>query len=328
MGQRVRAAQLTGIEGEGFLRSQLKVGTRQSELATLQTGLVIQELGKLFPDVELTAVGIHTLRDRVLDVALAKIGDQGLFTKELEQALLRGDIDLAVHSLKDMPVDLPAGLVLGAVVKREYAGDVLVTKSGLGLDDLPAGSRVGTASLRRRAQLLHHHPELRMELIRGNVPTRLARLAEGSVDALVLAYAGLFRLGLADRAASLIPLDVCLPAAGQGALGIEVRSEDHRVREMVGALDHPPSRLATEAERALLRAMEGGCQVPVGTFARVYGDRLTLSGMVASLDGSRLVRGETEGPAGDASALGVSLGRRLLDMGGADILREVRGETL
>lgn len=302
----------------------LKVGTRQSELARVQTGLVVLELGKLFPDVEVTTVGIHTLGDRVQDVALAKIGDQGLFTKELEQALLRGDIDLAVHSLKDLPVDLPAGLVLGAVLKREYAGDVLVAPDGLGWEDLPDGARVGTSSLRRRAQLLHYRPELRMEPIRGNVPTRLARLADGSVDALVLAYAGLLRLGLGDRAASLIPLDVCLPAAGQGALGIEVREDDQRVRGMAAALDHLPSRLATGAERALLRAMEGGCQVPVGAFARVEGDRLTLTGLVASLDGSRLVRGETEGPANEAVELGVSLARRLLDMGGADILREVR----
>ena len=303
---------------------QLKVGTRRSELAGLQTGLVIRELTRLFPDVEFTTVGIHTLGDRVQDVALAKIGDQGLFTKELEQALLRGEIDLAVHSLKDMPVDLPDGLALGAVSKREYPGDVLVARVKGELADLPAGARVGTSSLRRRAQLLHYRPELEVEPVRGNVPTRLARLEDGRVDALVLAYAGLARLGLAGRAASLVPFDVCLPAAGQGALGIVVRGDDHRVRGMVAPLDHLPSRLATEAERALLGAMEGGCQIPVGALATVAGNRLTLTGMVAALDGSRLVRGQTSGPAGDAAALGAALARQLMDMGGADILREVR----
>ncbi len=306
------------------MRLQLKVGTRRSELAGVQTGLVIRELVRRFPDVGFTAVGIHTLGDRVQDVALAKIGDQGLFTKELEQALLRGGIDIAVHSLKDMPVDLPPGLALGAVLEREYPGDVLVTRDNRGLADLPAGARVGTSSLRRRAQLLHHRPELLVDPLRGNVPTRLARLDEGRVDALVLAYAGLARLGLAGRAARPIPFDVCLPAAGQGALGIEVREDDQRAGEITAALDHPPSRLAAGAERALLRALEGGCQVPVGALAVVSGDRLTLTGMVAALDGSRLVRAQTAGLAENAVDLGTDLARRLMDMGGADILREVR----
>lgn len=304
--------------------TQLKVGTRLSELARTQTGLVVRELERLFPDVEFTTVGINTVGDRVLDVALAQIGDKGLFTKELEQSLVSGAIDLAVHSLKDMPVNLPEGLMLGAVLRREYPGDVLLAPGNSSLDEVPAGTRVGTSSLRRRAQLLNYRPDLRMELVRGNVPTRLARLAQGSVDALVLAYAGLLRLGLADSSARLIPFDVCLPAAGQGALGIEVRTNDSRVRKMVAALEHLPSRLATDAERALLRAMEGGCHVPVGALAEVVGDHLTLTGMVAAVDGSRLVRGETAGPAGDAVLLGSSLGRRLLDMGGAEILREVR----
>ena len=302
----------------------LKVGTRQSELARRQTALVVEELGRLFPGVEFATVGIRTLGDRVQDVALAKIGDRGLFTKELEQALYGGEIDLAVHSLKDLPADLPPGLVLAGVTRREYPGDVLITPRGLSLDALPPGARVGTSSLRRRAQLLHHRPDLRLELLRGNVPTRLARLEEGGVDAVVLAFAGLLRLGLAGRPGALIPLEVCLPAPGQGALGIEARGDDRRVLEMVAALDHRPSRLAAEAERALLRTMEGGCQVPVGALARVEGDRLTLAGVVAALDGSRLVRDQIEGPAGEPGQLGADLAGRLLAMGGAGILREVR----
>jgi len=306
------------------LHQQLKVGTRRSELAARQTGLVIGELQRLFPQCGFTAVGIHTLGDRVRDGAPAGIGSEGLFTRELEQALLRGEIDFAVHSLKDLPVDLPAGLVLAAVTRREYPGDVLVTRGCADLADLPPGARVGTSSLRRRAQLLHYRPDLRIETVRGNVPTRLARLAEGRVDALVLAYAGLLRLDLAGRVSSRLSFEVCLPAAGQGALGIEVRADDRRAGEMAAALDHQPSRRAAEAERALLRALQGGCQVPVGALAEVEGNRLTLTGMVAALDGSRLLRAQTAGAAAEAAALGVSLARRLLGLGGAELLREVR----
>jgi hydroxymethylbilane synthase len=253
------------------------------------------------------------------------VGSKGLFVKEIENALSSGEIDLAVHSLKDMPTELPPGLALGAILERADPRDALVVRGGQGdLASLRPGARIGTSSLRRRAQLLAARPDLQLLDLRGNVDTRLRKLREGHFDAVVLALAGMERLGHADVISQVLPLDLMLPAVGQGALCIEVRANDVVAQEQVGALDHPPTRQATEAERAFLRHLEGGCQLPIGAFAQVEDGRLSLRGLIVALDGSRLVRDEIRGPASDAAQLGTDLAVRLLAAGGEAILEEIR----
>jgi hydroxymethylbilane synthase len=268
----------------------------------------------------------------VRDRALSQVGGKGLFVTEIENALLAGGgqgqshgIDLAVHSLKDMPTEQPEGLVLGAILERADPRDALVVRQGEGgLDTLPDGARVGTSSLRRKAQLLAARPDLQVLDLRGNVDTRLRKLHQGQYDAVVLAAAGLIRLGREEVISQVLPLDTMLPAVGQGALCVEVRTGDGATLDLIAALDHPSTRQATEAERALLRRLEGGCQVPIGAYARAEGGTLHLRGLVAALDGTRLVRGEMRSPVSKAAELGTRLARRLLAGGGEAILAEVR----
>jgi hydroxymethylbilane synthase len=302
------------------------IGTRGSALALWQTRRVAELLETVRPGLELEIWTIQTQGDLVRDRALSQVGGKGLFVTEIENTLLSGEIDLAVHSLKDMPTEQPAGLVLGAILERADARDALLLREGTGdLRLLPPGARVGTSSLRRRAQLLAVRPDLQVLDLRGNVDTRLRKLREGQYDAVVLAVAGLERLGLAGAISQVLPLDLMLPAVGQGALCVEVRAGDGATEALVSGLDHPPTRQATEAERALLHRLEGGCQVPIGAFAWLEADRLVLQGLVAAPDGSRLARDEIQGPATDAARLGMALAERLLAAGGAAILAEVRG---
>ncbi|KJS16202.1 MAG: hydroxymethylbilane synthase [Peptococcaceae bacterium BRH_c4b] len=308
------------------MRQEIVVGSRDSRLAMWQAEWVVENLRRLYPGRVFRVVGMKTKGDNILDAALAKLGDKGLFTKELEMAMLRGEIDMAVHSMKDLPTELPRGLIIGAVCRREHPGDVLISKRGLNLDELPAGAVIGTSSLRRTAQLLNYRPDFRMAVMRGNLLTRLRKLEETDIDATVLAYAGIHRLNLGDRITQLIPFDVSLPAVGQGSIGIEIKEDDREIAEIAAAIDHPFSRAAITAERGLMRRLEGGCQVPIGALGLVDGDELLLEGVVASLDGKLLIRRSLTGPLGDPAGLGVRLAEDMLKQGAGEILRMVRRE--
>lgn len=284
-------------------------------------------LVKAHPGIKIELVPIQTKGDRVLDAPLAKVDSKGLFTREIEQALLSGAVDLAVHSLKDLPTTLPARLIIGAVCEREDPLDCLVTKGARSLAELPAEAVVATGSPRRKAQLLHLRPDLRIVDLRGNVGTRLRKLDESDWDAIVLAKAGLVRLGFENRISCVLGRKEMLPAVCQGALGIEIRQEDGKTAALVSPLDHAPSRLATAAERAFLASLGGGCQVPIAALARVGWGTLAIEGLVASPDGRTYLRRHIEGPASAAEALGKALGAEILEEGGGAILGEVPGKT-
>ncbi|BAD78765.1 hydroxymethylbilane synthase [Synechococcus elongatus PCC 6301] len=292
----------------------------------MQTHWVQGELQRLYPDRQFDVQTMSTQGDIILDVALAKIGDKGLFTKELEVAMLAGEVDFAVHSLKDLPTRLPEGLILGCVTEREDPADALVVHDRFKdhqLETLPEGTVIGTSSLRRLAQLRHHYPHLQFKDVRGNLNTRLAKLDAGEYDALILAAAGLQRLSMADRIHQLIPAAVSLHAVGQGALGIECRAEDPEILELLKALEHEPTSQRCLAERAFLRELEGGCQVPIGVNTAIADGTLTLTGMVASLDGQRLLRDQVSGPTSDPEALGLALAAQLKAQGAKEILDEI-----
>jgi len=279
------------------------------------------------PGLTVTLQRIKTSGDMILDVPLAAIGGKGLFVKEIEEALLRGEIDLAVHSMKDVPTVLPDGLDILCVPAREDPRDVLVSRDSCSLDQLPKGSRVGTSSLRRQAQLLHYRLDLRIELLRGNLDTRLRKLHNGEYDAIVLAAAGLSRMGWSNKVTEYLPPEVSLPAIGQGALGLEGRRKDGFVQALVEKLEHSPTRTAVMAERALLERLEGGCQVPIAAHATVKGDTLIMDGLIASVDGRQLIRDTIQGPASEAQGLGMQLAEKLLAQGGDVILHEIYGNT-
>jgi hydroxymethylbilane synthase len=304
----------------------IRIGSRKSQLALVQTHWVQEQLQKAFPDRTFEVHTMSTQGDKILDVALAKIGDKGLFTKELEVGMLSGDIDFAVHSLKDLPTRLPEGLILGCVTERENPADALVVHEqhqDKQLHTLPEGAVIGTSSLRRLAQLRHHYPHLSFKDVRGNLITRLAKLDAGEYDALILAFAGLHRLEMADRIHQVIPSDISLHAVGQGALGIECRVGDDEVLTLLKALEHQPTAQRCYAERAFLRELEGGCQVPIGVNTVLDGDSLTLIGIVASLDGQRLVKDTITGAATDADQLGTQLAKTLRQQGAQEILDEI-----
>jgi hydroxymethylbilane synthase len=292
----------------------------------VQTEWVRDELVKVFPDITFEIASMSTKGDKILDAPLAKIGDKGLFTKELEVQMIEGHADFAVHSLKDLPTNLPEGLMLGCVTEREDPADALVVHEKCKqyqLETLPAGSVIGTSSLRRLAQLRHHYPHLSFKDVRGNLNTRLAKLDDGEYDALILAYAGLHRLGFADRIHQSIPATISLHAVGQGALGIECRDGDAATLKVIKALEHPPTAQRCHAERAFLRELEGGCQVPIGVNTTIDGDTLTLKGLVATLDGSQVIKDEVSGPATEAEALGQKLAGMLKAQGAQAILQEI-----
>lgn len=304
----------------------IRIGSRKSQLALVQTYWVQESLQKAFPDRTFEVHTMSTQGDKILDVALAKIGDKGLFTKELEVGMLNDDIDFAVHSLKDLPTRLPEGLMLGCVTERENPADALVVHEkhkDKQLDTLPPGAVIGTSSLRRLAQLRHHYPHLSFKDVRGNLNTRLSKLDAGEYDALILAVAGLQRLGMAERIHQIIPAEISLHAVGQGALGIECRANDSEVLELLKALEHKPTAYRCYAERAFLRELEGGCQVPIGVNTVLEGDSLTLTGIVASLDGKTVVKDSVTGLATDAERLGTELAKSLRQQGAQDILDEI-----
>ena len=305
------------------MKAVLKIGTRQSLLALWQSNHIAACLRKKYPECEVVLKKIVTKGDRILDVPLAQIGGKGLFTKEIEEDLLSGEVDLAVHSLKDMPTVLPEGLCLTAITERANVGDAFVSNKYDSFAELPLGAVVGTSSLRRKAQLLAARPDLTIRDLRGNVDTRLRKLDEGLYDAVILAAAGLERLGHGDRIKAVIPSDVCLPAVGQGALAIECRTDDAEVRQMLDFLNDMPTVYATNAERAFLGLLEGGCQVPIGVHADVEGNKIKIEAIIAALDGSTVLRDTIEGAATDAVALGQELGKKMLANGGQEILAAI-----
>jgi len=298
----------------------LTIGSRGSQLALWQARWIkarLEEEGQACR-IEI----IRTTGDKITDVPLAQVGSKGLFTKEIEEALLRGDVDLAVHSMKDLPTELPAGLMIAAVPAREDPRDALVGKK---LNDLAAGSKVGTSSLRRAAQLRALRPDLRVESLRGNLDTRLRKIDEGRYDAIVLAAAGLKRMGWDNRIAEVLSTDYMCPAVGQGALAIETRADQGDAERICRGLDHAETRLAVAAERALLAALGGGCQVPIGAYAQVDGDEIHLTAVVCTPDGDRLLRRNASGATIDPEALGNRLGQELLEAGADEILESVYG---
>ena len=309
------------------MNPKLIIGSRGSDLALWQANFVKANLESAFPEREFEIKIIHTTGDQVLDTALSKIGDKGLFTKQIEASLLDGTIDMAVHSLKDLQTAQPDGLVIGAVCERETPNDIFISKTGGKIDDLPTGAHVATGSLRRRSQLLHYRPDLKIEEIRGNVPTRLRKFDESDLDGMILAYAGVHRLGLGERVSELIPFEIMLPAVGQGAVAIEIRSDDQRTADAVAKLNHQSTRICITAERAFLRRLEGGCQVPIGAHATMHGEKIALEGMVGSLDGSVVFRECTSGNAGDADVLGTKLADELVALGARELLDNTREQA-
>lgn len=305
------------------MKAELKIGTRQSLLALWQSNFIAGELRKEYPECEVTLKKIVTKGDRILDVPLAQIGGKGLFTKEIEEELLDGTVDLAVHSLKDMPTVLPEGLCLTVITSRANVGDAFVSNKYNSFAELPQGAVLGTSSLRRRAQLLAARPDLKIVDLRGNVDTRLRKLDEGNMDAIILAAAGLQRLGHGDRIKEIIPTSVCLPAVGQGALAIECRTDNTEVREMLSFLNDTATKQATDAERAFLGLVEGGCQVPIGVHAEVQNNEIKIEAIIASLDGSTVLRNTISGDAEKAVELGQKLGNQMLAEGGQDILAAI-----
>jgi hydroxymethylbilane synthase len=303
----------------------LRIATRTSRLARWQADHVQSRLAALHPELTIEIVPITTRGDEVRDRALHAIGGRGLFTKELEQVLLAGGADLAVHSLKDLETTLPAGLTILAVPERADPSDVWVSRSRTALKETPAGTRVGTSSIRRRAQLLALRPDLVVVDLRGNVPTRIAKLERGEdgIEATVLARAGLLRLGLDELATEVLAPAICLPAVGQGALAIEGRIDNPWIRDLVAPLEHPATRLGVRAERAFLHRLGGGCQVPAGALAQVHGITLEIEGVVCAPDGSVVVRDRVSGPAGDPEAAGEELARALMNRGAEQILADL-----
>ena len=342
--------------------NRINIGTRGSKLALYQAEWVKSELQKIYPEIEVSLIKIKTTGDKILNVPLAKIGGKGLFVKEIEEALLRGGIDIAVHSMKDVPTELPEGLHLAAICKREDPRDALIisrksevgsqksnpplppfTKGGRGeisnslLYSLPEQAIMGTSSLRRLCQLLNIRPDLKMVQLRGNLDTRLRKLDEGQFDGIIVAVAGIKRLGWAERITEILEPELCLPAIGQGAIGIECRIDDKIINKLVGALDHRETSRCVRTERSFLKKLEGGCQVPIAAYARIDNNPppcpplvkgckvglLVIDGLVGSVDGKRIVRGHIEGSPDDYESLGIKLAEDLLSQGAREILSEV-----
>jgi len=305
-------------------KNKVVIGTRGSKLALWQAEWVKGELEKKYPGMEVSLLRIKTLGDKITDVPLAQVGGKGLFVKEIEEALLDGRADLAVHSMKDVPTEMPQGLHLAAIAQREDPRDALIS-SGVLLKDLPRGAKVGTSSLRRGAQLLNMRPDLEIAQLRGNLDTRLRKLDEGQYDAIILASAGVRRLGWEDRITELLSPEVSLPAIGQGAIGIETRVDDVEINGLIAFFDHRETSLAVRAERGLLKRLEGGCQVPIAAYGTIGrdGQEITLTGLVAGIDGKTIIKDTMKGPVSDPEGLGATLAESLLEKGAWDILKDL-----
>lgn len=309
------------------MRKQIRIGTRGSALALWQAEWVKSEIEKRYPGMTVTLTKIKTTGDKILDVPLAKVGGKGLFVKEIEEAMLANEIDIAVHSMKDVPTFFPDGLHLACITKREDPRDALLSRNKVMFKDLPKGANVGTSSLRRQAQLMNVRPDFVIHQLRGNVDTRLRKLKEGQFDAIILAAAGVKRLGLAENVTEYIDPGISLPAIGQGALGIECRVDDRELNDLIAFFNHADSRTCVTGERALLRRLEGGCQVPIACYGQMMDGKLHLTGLVGSVDGKRIIKDSIEGAPDKAEKLGVALAEKLLTQGADVILREVYGHN-
>jgi hydroxymethylbilane synthase len=305
-------------------KDEFIIGSRGSSLALWQTNFVKSKLEARFPEIKLRIKIIKTTGDKLVDVALAKIGDKGLFTRQIEIALLEKEIDLAVHSLKDLQTVQPEGLIIGAVSEREKPNDVLISKNYASIDDLPRNAKVATGSLRRKSQLLNYRPDLQIFEIRGNVPTRLEKFAESDLDAMILAFAGVHRLNLDAHIKQIIPFEIMLPAVGQGAMAIEIRSDDDATKSLVQILNDESTQACTAAERSFLRRLEGGCQVPIGANAVLRDDTIYLEGMAGNLDGSVNLRERISGEKSEAETLGKRLAEILIEKGAGKLLEQTR----
>jgi len=306
------------------MNNPIKIGTRGSKLALWQANWVKSALVKKFPSTPVELVIIKTQGDKILDVPLAKVGGKGLFVKEIEQALITRRIDIAVHSMKDMPAEIPEGLCIGAIPERENPVDVFISRNGARFNELAAGSIIGTSSLRRGAQLRHARPDMVVRSIRGNLDTRLKKLESENFDALVLAAAGVKRLNLEHKITEYLDSALVLPAIGQGALCIETREDDPIVAPLVAALDHAATRAAVAGERAFLNRLEGGCQVPIAGHGQIRNDLFTLTGLVAEINGSRVIKGEKTGPLDSSETIGIDLAEELLAGGADEILEKLK----
>lgn len=304
----------------------LRIASRESALAMWQSEHIKARLEKLHPGLKVEIIGMTTKGDQILDVPLAKVGGKGLFVKELEVSLLNQESDIAVHSMKDVPMEFPASLELAVICERHSPFDAFVSNAYENLDALPEGAVVGTSSLRRQSQISAARPDLHIKTLRGNVNTRLAKLDAGEYDAIILADSGLKRLGFDERVRYALPADLSLPAVGQGALGIECRSEDEAIKALIAPLSHPETESCVRAERAMNRRLQGGCQVPIAGYATLEGEELTLKGLVASLDGNKILQCEYKAPRSEAESLGIKVAEDLLSQGADAILQEVYGE--
>jgi len=308
--------------------SVLRIATRKSKLALWQAEFVKAELQKFHPELEVELVTFTTQGDKILDTPLAKIGGKGLFVKELEVAMLDGRADIAVHSMKDVPMEFPEGLGLAVICEREDPTDAFVSNNHKRFEDLPQGAHVGTSSLRRQCQLLAARPDLKVTSLRGNVQTRLGKLDNGDYDAIILASAGLIRLKLEDRIAQAINDDISLPAGGQGAVGIECRADDDVTKALLAPLNHPDTAYRVESERAMNKRLNGGCQVPIACYATLNGDELNLRGLVGSENGDEIIRTQVSGNVAQAEQLGIKAAENLLEQGAARILSAVYGHKI
>jgi len=309
------------------MKSALKLGTRGSQLALWQAEQVAEKLKEVRHELEIEIRIIKTTGDKILDVALSRIGDKGLFTKEIEGELLQGGIDIAVHSMKDLPSEIPEGLCIGAVLKREDPCDVLISHHNYRFEDLPQGAVIGTSSLRRIAQMKAHRPDLRFCEIRGNVETRIKKMQELNLDAIILAYAGVKRLGFEERITDQLAFNLVLPAAGQGSIAVEAREGDAEIQALLKLINDEDSELAIKTERAFLKELQGGCQVPIACLAQLQGDRIILEGLAASFAGNRVFKGCEEGGRDQAIQIGRDLARQLLTEGADAVLEEIRREN-
>ena len=302
------------------------VGSRGSKLALIQTNWVISELKRLNPGLEFQIEKISTKGDKITNVPLSRLGGVGLFTKELEVALIKEKIDIAVHSAKDVPTEIHEGLTIGATPKREDPHDVLISCNNASLEKLPDNARIGTSSLRRKAQLLAFREDYKILDLRGNLDTRLKKLEEEDLDAIVVARAGLLRMNYTGQISQIIPFDIMLPAVGQGSLCIEIRRDDTRIQKIVSDIDDEQTRIAVKTERSLLAKLQGGCQVPIGAYAEIQGKEVSIEAIICTLDGDHAIRDRHSGPKNQAAKIGEELARRMLENGGLKILHEVRKE--
>jgi hydroxymethylbilane synthase len=305
------------------MKSALKIGTRGSKLALWQANWVKTELIKEFPGLSAEIVIIKTKGDKILDVPLAKVGGKGLFVKEIEEALIDNKIDIAVHSMKDMPAELTEGLSIGAVPERENPADVLISRNNISLSQLPQKARIGTSSLRRLAQIRHLRPDLVISPLRGNLDTRIKKLASGEMDAIILAAAGVKRLGLEHLVTEFLNEDIMLPAVGQGALCIEIRKDDKNMVEFTDSLNHPVTRDVVMGERAFLKKLEGGCQIPIAGHGKAGKEIFTISGLVADLDGKIIIKDKLSGPLESSESVGTALAEKLLSRGAKQLLENL-----